>query len=56
MLYLIHRANHPDLTYLGGQESIVHLEAELLKTVEWAQGEGNRWVFTLSNARAVYLY
>ena len=54
MLYLIHRANHPDLTYFGGQESIVHLEAELLKTVEWAQGEGNRWVFTLSNAGAVY--
>ena len=28
MLFVIHRANHPDLTYRGGQECIVHLEAE----------------------------
>jgi hypothetical protein len=25
MLYVIHRANHPDLSYRGGQEPIVHL-------------------------------
>jgi ssDNA thymidine ADP-ribosyltransferase DarT-like protein len=29
MLYLIYMANHPELTYRGGQEPIVHLEADL---------------------------
>jgi hypothetical protein len=33
MLYLIHRANHPDLTYRGGQRPIIHLEADLEQTV-----------------------
>ncbi len=54
MLYLIHCANHPELTYLGGQGPIVHLEAELFETVAWAEGEGRRWAFSLSNAGAVY--
>ena len=54
MLYLIHRDNDPDLTYHGGQQPIVHLEADFLKTVEWAQGNGKRWAFTLSNAGAYY--
>ena len=29
MLYLIHRANDPELVYRGGQGPIVHLEADL---------------------------
>jgi len=29
MLYLIHQANHPELAYRGGQDPIVHLEADL---------------------------
>lgn len=29
MLYVIHCANHPELIYRGGQEPIVHLEADL---------------------------
>lgn len=29
MLYLIYRANHQDLSYRGGQDPIVHLEADL---------------------------
>jgi hypothetical protein len=29
MLYVIHCANHPDLTYRGGQGPIVHLEIDL---------------------------
>ncbi len=28
MLYVIHRANHPELAYRGGQGPIVHLEAD----------------------------
>lgn len=54
MLYLLHRANHPDLTYRGGQGAIIHLEADLQETVGWAEQEGLRWAFTLSNAGSRY--
>lgn len=54
MLYLIFRGNHQELSYRGGQEPIIHLEADLLSTVDWANQNGNRWAFTLSNAGAYY--
>ena len=54
MLYLIHQANHPELVYRGGQQPIVHLEADLRQTVAWAEEHGQRWAFTLSNAGAYY--
>ena len=54
MLYVISRANHPQLSYRGGQEPIVHLEADLRSTVAWADGKDLRWAFTLSNAGARY--
>ena len=54
MLYLIYKANHPHLSYRGGQEPIVHLGADLHKTVDWATRNGRRWAFTLSNAGAAY--
>ena len=54
MLYLIHQANHPELAYHGGQDPIVHLEADLRQTVAWAEERGLRWAFTLSNAGAYY--
>lgn len=54
MLYLIHRANHPELTFRGGQEPIIHLEADLYDTVAWAEGNGSQWAFTLSNAGSFY--
>ena len=54
MLFLIHCANHPEMTYRGGQEPIVHLETDLHATVSWAQQSGRRWAFTLSNAGARY--
>lgn len=53
MLYLIHRRN-PELAYKGGQEPIVHLEADLFDAVAWAQANGRRWAFTLSNAGSYY--
>lgn len=52
MLYLIWQANHPNLGYRGGEGPIVHLEADLGATVRWAEGAGQRWAFTLSNAGA----
>lgn len=50
MLFLIHRANHPELTYHGGQGPILHLQADLRATVAWANQQAIRWAFTLSNA------
>ncbi|WP_457648370.1 type II toxin-antitoxin system toxin DNA ADP-ribosyl transferase DarT [Profundibacter sp.] len=54
MLYLIHRNNHPEMTYRGGQGPIVHLECDLHRTVTWANQNNRRWAFTLSNAGAFY--
>jgi hypothetical protein len=54
MLYLIHCANHDGLSYRGGQGSIIHLESDLYTAVTWAEREGRRWAFTLSNAGAYY--
>ncbi len=54
MLYMIYRANHPKLSYRGGQGLIVHLEADLRQVVDWAEEHGRRWAFTLSNAGASY--
>ncbi|MBU4529599.1 MAG: DUF4433 domain-containing protein [Hoeflea sp.] len=54
MLYVIHCANHPELDYRGGQQPIIHLEADLQEVVQWAEANGRRWAFSLSNAGAVY--
>jgi ssDNA thymidine ADP-ribosyltransferase, DarT len=54
MLFLLHRGNHPNLTYRGGQATIIHLESDLHATVDWAEHNGQRWAFTLSNAGAFY--
>jgi ssDNA thymidine ADP-ribosyltransferase, DarT len=54
MLYLIYKGNNEELAYHGGQEAIIHLEADLKKTVDWAQRNNKKWVFTLSNAGTRY--
>ncbi len=54
MLYVIHRANHLELTYRGGQGPIVHLEADLHDVIGWARAQPQRWAFSLSNAGARY--
>jgi len=54
MLCILHYANHPELTYRGGQQPIVHLEADLNASVQWANASNQRWAFTLSNAGAYY--
>ena len=50
MLFLYSRGNHPELTYRGGQEPIVHLVADLRAAIRWAQEQGRHWAFTDSNA------
>ena len=54
MLYILHRANHPELDYRDGQVPIVHLEADLHDTIAWADKNQRRWAFTLSNAGSSY--
>lgn len=54
MLYLLHRGSSPELAYSGGQQPIVHLEADLNEVLKWAGQIGNRWAFSLSNAGAFY--
>jgi ssDNA thymidine ADP-ribosyltransferase, DarT len=54
MLFLLHKGNHVDLTYTGGQRPIVHLQADLHRVVEWAESEGKRWAFSSGNAGTRY--
>ena len=50
MLYVIFKQNDPELSYRGGQGSIIYLEADLRQTVAWADEHRLRWAFTTSNA------
>lgn len=54
MLYILYQGNHPDLDYRGGQTPIVHLEADMQKTIAWATSNGKRWAFTNANAGSYY--
>jgi hypothetical protein len=54
MLFLLHKGNHIDLSYQGGQQPIVHLQADLHGVVAWAQSEGRRWAFSNGNAGTRY--
>lgn len=54
MLYILHMGNHPDLEYTDGQRAIVHLQADLRQTIEWARIHGIRWAFSDGNAGAAY--
>lgn len=53
MLYMMH-VHSGELTYKGGQDCIIHLEADLNETVAWANQNNRRWAFTLSNAGSRY--
>ncbi len=54
MLYVIHCKNHAELAYTGGQEPIIHIEADLMTVIQSAQATGMMWAFSLSNAAAKY--
>jgi hypothetical protein len=54
MLYILHRGNHPELEYRGGQTPIIHLQADLHEVVMNANRHGLRWAFSNSNAGARY--
>ncbi|MXY32760.1 MAG: DUF4433 domain-containing protein [Boseongicola sp. SB0676_bin_33] len=42
------------IEYQGGQDPIVHLEADLHESVEWAEQNERRRAFILSNAGSYY--
>ncbi|MBI5426650.1 MAG: DUF4433 domain-containing protein [Nitrospinae bacterium] len=53
MLYILHRGNHVDIDYRGGQEPIIHLQLDMHATIVWAESQGEKqWVFTDGNAGA----
>jgi hypothetical protein len=54
MLYVIYRDDNFELTYHGGQEPLIHLEADLHTAVAWAENNGVKWAFTDRNAAAAY--
>ncbi len=54
MLCVISYQNHPSLPYKGGQNPIVHFEADLFEVVEHARVTGKHWAFSLSNAGSNY--
>lgn len=58
MLYVISKGNHPNVTYRGGQEPIVHLVADLREVVDWADTVCKKWAFSDINAanRAAEFY
>jgi hypothetical protein len=53
MLYMMHM-NNPELTYQGGQDSIIHLEIDFYEAIQWADDNNKRWAFTDSNAGSNY--
>jgi ssDNA thymidine ADP-ribosyltransferase, DarT len=52
MLYILHMGNHPDVTYKGGQQPIIHLQADFNTVVHWANSNTVRWAFSNGNAGA----
>jgi hypothetical protein len=50
MLYILHKRNHPELDYRGGQEPIIHLQADLNEVIEWTTAQSIPWAFTDRNA------
>jgi hypothetical protein len=52
MLYILHKGNHEELTYQGGQEPIVHLQADLYSVIQWAKSQSVNWAFSDRNAGA----
>lgn len=54
MLYILHKGNHPDITYTGGQGPIIHLEADLIECAGHAEAEGIPWACSTRNASIKY--
>lgn len=53
MLYMM-SVQSSSMEYQGGQDNIIHLEADLMSSINWADKNNKRWVFTSSNAGSRY--
>ena len=54
MLYILYKGNHIDLDYAEGQGPMIHLQADLRTSVNWAQDNNVAWASSLSNAGTRY--
>lgn len=54
MLYLLHRGNHENLNYTGGQSPILHLQADLTSVIHWANDQRRLWAISRGNAGSRY--
>jgi hypothetical protein len=54
MLYILHMGNHPDINYREGQEPIMHLQADLMASIQWVEKHKVRWAFSDRNAGAYF--
>lgn len=54
MLYLLHRGNHENLNYTGGQTPILRLQADLNAVVQWATERKRPWAISRGNAGSRY--
>ncbi len=50
MLYMLYMGNHPDISYKGGQQPIIHLQADFHKVINWANLNRVNWAFSNGNA------
>ncbi|NJN30209.1 MAG: DUF4433 domain-containing protein [Synechococcales cyanobacterium RM1_1_8] len=50
MLYILHRGNHPEVSYRAGQQPIVHLQADFHQVIAWATSQAQAWAFSSGNA------
>ncbi len=50
MLYILRMGNHPDVSYRGGQQQIVHLQADFHRVTDWAHAHAVAWAFSTGNA------
>ena len=54
MLFIIHRNNHIDMLYHGGQLPILHLQVDMTSAIQWADEHNIRWAFSAQNAGTRY--
>ena len=52
MLYILYRGNHVDMTYNGGQDPIIHLQADLNTVIQRVEAKPHPWAFSDGNAGA----
>ncbi len=50
MLYILRMGNHPEVSYRGGQQPMLHLQADFQQVITWANLNAVPWAFTSGNA------